>query len=153
MSKLLEQINSDLKDAMRAKEEQKRSVLRMLISAIKDKEISLRKGEDIILSEEQVLESVVQEVKKRKDSITSYEDGDRQDLADKEKSEIEMLEKYLPEQLSDEELEKIVNEVVASIGEVSQADFGKVMGQVMPRVKGKADGNQISAIVKKVLTS
>ncbi|MFA5359755.1 MAG: GatB/YqeY domain-containing protein [Patescibacteria group bacterium] len=147
MSKLLEQINQDLKEAMKSKEADLTSVLRMLISAIRNKEITLRKDGEAELSEEQVLEVISSEVKKRRDSIEAYISGGRQELADKESSEIKILEKYLPEQMSDEELEKVVKEVIAGGDE----NFGKVMGQVMAKVKGKADGGKVGEMVKKLL--
>jgi len=147
MSKLLEQININLKEAMLAKKAEIVSVLRMLIAAIRNKEITLRKDGAAELSDEQVLEVISSEVKKRRDSIEAYIQGGRQELADKESSEIKILEKYLPEQMSDEELEKVVKEVIAAGDE----NFGKVMGQVMARVKGKADGGKVGEMVKKLL--
>ncbi len=152
MQNLKEQINNDLKEAMRSREAETVSVLRMLLSAVKDREISMRKGEDVILTDEQILEVLSSEAKKRKDSISAYEQGGRADLAEKEKSEIKILEKYLPEQISDEELESIVKEIVETNGSASVRDFGKIMGAVMPRVKGKADGNKVSEAVKKALS-
>lgn len=160
MAKLLEQINQELKQAMKAKDAATLSVLRMLIAAARNKEISLRspsadggkaafvpssgRGE---LSDEQIIEVVASEIKKRKDSVAAYAQGGRQELADKESAEIKILEKYLPAQLGDEELEKIIKEIVAG----GASDFGKVMGQVMAKVKGKADGGKASALVKKLL--
>jgi uncharacterized protein YqeY len=150
---LKEKINNDIKDAMRAREAETLSVLRMLNSAIKEREISLRKGEDVSLSDEQVIQVIASEVKKRKDSVAAYEQGGRKDLSDKENNEIKILEKYLPEQMSDEELEKVVKNIVETCQwHVSLQDFGKIMGQVMPKVKGKADGNRISEMVKKILS-
>ena len=151
MTNLLDQIKVDLKEAMKAKEVLRLSVLRMIITSIRNKEISLRKGEDIILNDEQVLEVVTAEVKKRKDSIESYVSGGREDLAEIEKNEIEVLSSYLPEQLSNEALEKIVDEVIKSKSENSTVAFGAIMGEVMSRVKGKADGSTVTAIVKKKL--
>ncbi|MCK4553347.1 GatB/YqeY domain-containing protein [Candidatus Parcubacteria bacterium] len=152
MSKLQQQINNDLKQAMRNKQEQKVSVFRMLISAIKNKEIAARKGEDVSLTNEQVIQILRSEIKKRKDSITAYKQGDRYDLADKEEREIKIIEKYLPEQMSDGEIETVVREIVETHGNASvQKDFGKVMGQVMVRVKGQADGGKVSGVVKRVL--
>ncbi len=152
MPSLKEQIDNDLKQAMRNKEAETLSVLRMLLSAVKDREISLRSGEDVSLSDEQVLEVLSSEAKKRKDSISAYERGGRADLAEKEKNEIKILEKYLPEQMSDEELKNIVKEVVETHSGASLRDFGKIMGAVMPRVKGKADGNKVGEAVKKALS-
>ena len=145
---LKEQISNDLKEAMREKNELSVSVFRMLSAAIKNKEIALRKGENISLSDEQAAEVISSEIKKRRDSIAEYEKGGRQDLADKEKKEVEILEKYLPEQLSDEEIEKIAREVASSDG---SGNFGKIMGQVMAKVKGKADGVKAREIVERVL--
>jgi uncharacterized protein YqeY len=149
--KLKEKIKADLIVSMKERNAEKSSVIRMLIAGIDNKEISLRKDGEGELTDDQVSEVVGSEVKKRKDSIEAFEQGDREDLAEKEKSEIKFLEKYLPEQLSEEEVEKIVKEVIDSMGEVSQADFGKVMGQVMGRLKGKADGNMVQIAVKKLL--
>ena len=147
MAKLLEQINQNLVMAMKAKNAEETSVLRMLIAAARNKEITLRKDGQAELSDEQILEVIGSEVKKRRDSVEAYSQGGRQDLVDKENSEIKILEKYLPEQMSDEELEKIVAEIIAA----GATDFGRVMGQAMARVKGKADGGKVSEIVKKML--
>ncbi|MEI6596753.1 MAG: GatB/YqeY domain-containing protein [bacterium] len=147
MVKLLEQINQDLKQAMLAKDALSLSVLRMLIAALHNKEITLRKDGQAELSDEQVLEVISSEVKKRRDSVEAYISGGRQELADKESSEIKILEKYLPEQMSDEDLEKVVAEIMAS----GATDFGKIMGQTMARVKGKTDGGKVGEIVKKLL--
>ena len=157
MHKLQQQINNDLRQAMRNKETEIVSVLRMVVSAIKNKEIAVRKGENVCLADEQIIEVLTSEMKKRKDSIIAYEQGDRQDLADKEEKEIKIIEKYLPKQMSDEEIENVVKEIVGTHGVGTygnasvQKDFGKVMGQVMARVKGKADGGRVSEVVKKVL--
>jgi len=147
MPKLLEKINSDLKAAMIAKDAFSLSALRMLIAAARNKEITLRKDGAAELSDEQVIEVVASEIKKRKDSAEAYIAGGRQELADKENAEVELLKKYLPEQMSDVELEKVVEEVIAGGDE----NFGKVMGQVMARVKGKADGGKVGEMVKKLL--
>ncbi|MBI4778994.1 GatB/YqeY domain-containing protein [Candidatus Falkowbacteria bacterium] len=155
MAKLLEQINSDLKAAMIAKDAFSLSVLRMLIAAMRNKEITLRKDGKAELADEQVSEVIGSEVKKRRDSAEAYSRGGRPELADKENAEIKILEKYLPEQLSDEELEKVVKEIIAAAGAgnlpAGEAGFGKVMGRVMERVKGKADGGKAGDIVKKIL--
>jgi uncharacterized protein YqeY len=145
---LKEKINNDLKEAMRAKDKLTLSVLRMLNTAVKNKEIAARKGEDVFLTDEQVGEVIASEVKKRKDAIMEYEKGGRVDLADKEKKEIAILEKYLPEQASDEEIEKIAREVVSSDG---IGNFGKIMGQAMAKLKGRADGGRVGEVVKRVL--
>jgi len=145
-----EQINNDLKEAMKAKEEMVLSVLRMLTGAIRNKEISLRNGgDDVVLNDEQVIEVIASEIKKRNDSITSYLAGGRNDLADKENSEIKILEKYMPPQLSDEEITREVEEVINQVG--VGANFGQVMGQAMARLKGRADGNKVSEMVKRTI--
>lgn len=148
-----EKINNDLKDSLREKNELKTSVLRLLISAIKYKKIASGKGTDPEpLSDNEIIEVMQSELKKRKDSIESYIQGNRTDLADKEKAESEILSSYLPAQLSDEDIEVIAREVISGMGEVSQKDMGRIIGQVMPKVKGQADGGRVSAIVKKILS-
>lgn len=151
MLKLKDQIEADFKQAMKNKEADKLSVLRMLTSAIKNKEIAQRKGKDVKLTDEQVGDVLRSEIKKRQDATLAYKQGERQDLAEKEKEEITIIEKYLPKQLDDEEIKQIVKEIVDSMGEISIKDFGKVMGQAMSKVKGKADGNKVSEAVKEIL--
>lgn len=136
MSTLHNQVNEDLKNAMRNKQELELSTLRMLIAALKNKKIALGGGTNVDeLTDEQFIETVATEIKKRKDSKEAYEQGGRQDLADKEIAEIKILEKYMPAQLSDEEIEAAVKDVVSSIGEVTQADFGKSNGTGDRQVK------------------
>ena len=152
MSTFYNQLNEDLKNAMRSKQELELSTLRMLIAALKNKKIALGGGTNVEeLTDEQFIETVANEMKKRKDAKEVYEQGGRQDLADKEMAEVKILEKYMPAQLSDEEIEKTVKDIVASIGEVTPADFGKVMGQAMGKLKGKADGGKVTEMVKKFL--
>jgi len=154
MSSLIEKINQDLVAVMKSKDVETTSALRMLIAAAHNKEISLRKKGVAELSDEQIVEVVASEIKKRKDSAEAYAQGGRQELADKETAEIKILEKYLPEQLSDDELKKIIREIVASGATdlpAGEAGFGKVMGQTMARVKGKADGARVGELVKKLL--
>ena len=151
MLNLNDKILSDLKQAMIGKRKSELSVLRMLITALKNKKISLGGGGNGDLSEERIIEITAYEIKKRKDSIIAYEDGDRKDLADKEREEIKILEKYMPEQMSAQELKKEIEEIILSLGKVSAKDFGRVMGAVMPKFKGRADGNTVKAIVKEIL--
>jgi len=148
MSELVKKIEEDLKKAMIVKEAEKLSVLRMLKTAIKNKEISMRTGEEVKLSDEQVIETIKSEVKKRNDSILLYEQGARFELAEKEKNEIKILEKYLPPALSDAEIERIVKEVVL---EKENKNFGEIMKEAMVRMKGGADGGRVSRIVREVL--
>jgi len=149
MSNIEIKIKDNLKAALLAKEELVLSVLRMLLSSIRNKEISLRKGGEAELDDEQILAVIKTEVKKRKDSIESYIVGGRDDLAKKEKDEMAILEKYLPAQMDDEELEKIIKEVVATS---EDKNFGKIMGEAMAKTKGLADGERVSVLVKKALT-
>ena len=151
MSKLQEQLKGDLKGAMKSKDELTLSVLRLLLSAVSNKEISMRKEGKAELKDGEVMAVIKSEVKKRKDAIEDYIKGGRQELADKEVEEIKILEKYLPEQMSDEELEKIVRDVIAEMGEVGMSDFGKAMGAIMGKTRGQADGSKVSELVKKVL--
>jgi len=144
---LLQTIDNDLKKALKAKDADRVSVLRMLKSSIHNKEIEVGKE----LSDEEIGEVVGKETRSREESVAEYKKGNRPDLVESEEKEIEILKTYLPEQLSDNEIEKIVDEVIADTGASSLADIGKVMGQVMPKLSGKADGAKVSEIVKNKL--
>ena len=157
-----QKIQAAIKEAMRSKDELRLSVLRMLSSAMHNREIEKRtkSGKSEELAEEEITASIRSEVKKRRDSIAEFEKGGRKDLVEKESSELKILDGYLPQELSDEEIEKIVKEVIGSIGEVTPKpfdkaqgrDFGRVMGEVMKKIKGQASGDRVSDIVRKVLT-
>ncbi|OGN28683.1 MAG: hypothetical protein A3A33_01905 [Candidatus Yanofskybacteria bacterium RIFCSPLOWO2_01_FULL_49_25] len=138
---LKEQLQNDIKTAMKEGNAEKRDVLRMLASAIKNKEIEKR----VELADEQVLETISSEVKKRKESIAQFTAGNRPELAGKEADEIAILATYLPEQLGEDELKKIVTETVAQL---PTKDIGGAMKAVMAKVKGKADGALVSKLVK-----
>lgn len=145
---LQEQILNDIKDAMRAREADKLSVLRMLNASIKNKAISLRAGEAVELTDEQIQEVIASEVKKRQDSASEYAKGGRPELAEKELTEVTMIIGYLPAQMSDEELEQGVRAIV----EVAEKkDFGLLMKEVMAKYKGQADGRRVGEMIKKVL--
>ncbi len=150
---LKESIKEDLKQAVKGKREIVSSTLRLFLAALsnKEKEKKYKTGEEK-LTEEEILEIAVSEAKKRRESIKEYEKGGRQDLADKEKSELEVLAKYLPEQLSEQEIRDIVAEAVEKTEADGMKDIGKVMSQAMPKLKGKADGSQVSQIVKQLLS-
>lgn len=148
---LKQQLRDQLKQSMLAKDELRTSVLRMLISGVTYYEIN-KGGAGYEATDEDVLSVVNTQVKQRKDSIEQFEKAGRQDLADKEKKEMALLQVYLPEQMSEEEVRKLVKEAVAQVGAASPADMGKVMGALMPKVKGKADGSLVSKIVKESLT-
>jgi len=147
MNNLQEQISADLKQAMRDRNEATLSTLRLLNAALKNKTIALRQGTEVVLADEQVMEVIASEIKKRQDSVEAYTAGNRPELAAKEQTEIELLKKYLPEQASDQEIEAVVKEIMVA----GAADFGRTMGQAMARLKGKADGKRVGEIVKKVL--
>lgn len=144
---LLTTLNEDMKQAMRAKDKETLQVIRMLKASIQNEQI--KKGQD--LNDEEELTVLSREMKQRRDSLSEFEKADRTDLADKVKKEIVIVEKYLPAQLSEEEIRAIVSEAITATGATSPKEFGKVMGAVMPKVKGKADGNQVNAIVKELL--
>ncbi|MEK7651909.1 MAG: GatB/YqeY domain-containing protein [Patescibacteria group bacterium] len=144
---LKEQIDADLKAAMIAKDQTTLDTLRMLRARIKNEEIA--KGKDS--TDEDIISVLGSEVKKRKDSVTAYTQGNRPELAEKEQSEITVLQKYLPAQLSEQEVTQIITEALA--GQTFQAsEFGKAMALVMPKLKGKADGSLISKILKEKLS-
>ncbi|MFK4565832.1 GatB/YqeY domain-containing protein [Enterococcus sp. UD-01] len=144
---LLTTLNDDIKTAMKAKDKETLSVLRMLKTAIQNEQI--KAGRD--LNGEEELTVLSREMKQRRDSLAEFEKAGRDDLADKAKIEITIVEKYMPEQLSEEEIRQIVQAAIDQTGASSAKEFGKVMGAVMPKVKGKAVGNQVNAIVKELL--
>ncbi|MDO8570990.1 MAG: GatB/YqeY domain-containing protein [Candidatus Daviesbacteria bacterium] len=146
---LLDKIHSDLKDAQLAKDEIKTSVLRMLISEIRYSEIKQREGGKSELSDEEIINVVQREVKKRKEASAGFRTGGREDSALKEEKEAEILVNYLPKQLSDAELEIIINEAISKTGASQISDMGKVIGMVMGKVAGQADGGRVSALVRK----
>lgn len=143
---LFQKIEEDLKLALKSREELTVSTLRFLISAIKNQEIEKQRE----LTDEEVVQILQKQIKQRRESITAFQSGRREDLALKEKKELEILSKYLPQQLTPKELEEIVKEVIAQLGPTPK-DFGKVMGQVMAKVKGKAEGSLVSQTVKEAL--
>ena len=163
MNPLQEKINNDIKQALQNKEGLVVSVLRMVNSAIHNKEIEKRtklsKTEEDIdklkkeseLTEEEVLEVISNEAKKRKDSIEAFEKGERKDLVEKEKKELEILKKYLPEQMSEDQIKEWAKKVIDEIGATGPQDVGTVMAALMPKLKGKAEGGLVSKIVIELL--
>ena len=150
---LKERIGEDIKSAMKAKDKVRLETVRGIKKAILEKEVALRpKGQDS-LTEEQEIELLAQQAKQRRDSIEQFTKAGRDDLADKEKQELAILETYLPKQVDDSELESIVDDIIASVGATSPKDLGKVMGAAMKQLKGKADGKKIQALVKSKLSS
>lgn len=145
-------LRDELKNSMLAKNEIKTSVLRMLLSAINYYEIQ-KGGAGYEATDEDVLSVIQKEVKQHNDSIEQFKNAGRQDLVDKETKELEILKKYLPEQMSEEEIKKIVFETIAEIKPSGMQDIGKIMGALMSKVKGKADGNLVSKIVRESLAT
>lgn len=148
MSALLEKIKTDLNQALKAKKADEVSVLRFLLADLHNREIE-KKGE---LSDEDVVAGLRKQVKVRKEAIEEFKKGEREDLARKESSEVKILSKYLPQMLSPEEVEKIVDTSIEKTGAKSAQDFGKVMGEVMKTLKGQAEGNLVAELVKKKLS-
>ncbi|MFA5047934.1 MAG: GatB/YqeY domain-containing protein [Patescibacteria group bacterium] len=145
---LQQQIDETYLAAFKAKEEVAIATLRMLKAAVVNKKIEKKMAKDEALSDDDLVALVKSEVKKRQDSVVAYRAGNREDLAQKEQAEIEILSKFLPEQLPEEQVRIIV---IEAIKETGSADFGKIMGLVMAKAKGKADGQTVSKLVKEEL--
>jgi uncharacterized protein YqeY len=146
-------IQKDLNQAVKGKMEIASSTLRMLLAAISNREKEKKyKTKEEELTDEEVLEAIASEAKKRKEAIEAYSSGGRPELAEKEKKELEVLAKYLPEQLSEDEVRKIVAEAIKESGAETMKDMGKVMAQAMGKLKGRADGSLVSRIVKELLS-
>lgn len=145
---LAERLNEDMKQAMKDKDKFRLSTIRMVRASIKNYEIELRRP----LSDEELLQIVSRELKQRKDSLQDFERAGRDDLASKMKAEIEIISGYLPEQLTEEEIKAIVIQTIQETGASSKADMGKLMGALMPKVKGRADGKLVNQLVQQVLS-
>ncbi|MEK7060888.1 MAG: GatB/YqeY domain-containing protein [Patescibacteria group bacterium] len=146
-----QKLQEELKQAMLARDALKTSVLRMLLSAINYYEIQ-KGGAGYEAADEDVLAVVQKEAKQRKDSIEQFQKGQRQDLVDKETKELELLQKYLPQQMNEDQIREIVKETINQTGAKTMAEIGKVMDTLMSKVKGKADGGMVSKIVKESLS-
>jgi uncharacterized protein len=144
---LRERIENALKEAMREKAENKRDAIRMLLTALKVKEKEIKRLPD----EAETQAAISNLIKQRRDSVEQYKAGGREDLAAKEEDEIKVLQVFLPEQLSPEELEKIVDEAVSESGASSQKEMGRVMKILMPRIAGRADGKTVNELVRRRL--
>lgn len=145
----LEKIQNDLKEALKNRDDLKVSVLRMLIAALKNERISRKED----LKEEEVIEVIQKQVKMRKQAIVEYDKAGRQELKQKEEAELILLQEYLPKALGNEELQKIIEEVIIVLKAESLKDMGRVMGVVMDKVKGQAEGGQVLEMVKEKLSS
>ena len=160
------QIQNNAKEFLKSGDELASGTLRMVLASVISKEKEKRyklskedsnlKEEDLIkkseLTDEEMMGVLSSEIKKRRDAIVLYEKGNRQELADKEKKEIEILQKYLPEQIPIEELKKIVEESINKVGASEIKDMGKIMADLMPKIKGKADNSEVSKIIKELLS-
>jgi len=144
---LKEQLKSDLKDAMRAKELVKRDSIRAINTMIKQIEVDERKE----LADEDILKLIQKGIKQREESATQYKEANREDLVEKEMEQAEVFKSYLPVQLSDEELESGMKELIEQVGATSMKDMGKVMGAATKKFAGVADGKRINETVKKIL--
>ncbi len=144
-----DKINEDMKSAMRAHDTARLGTIRLLRAAVKQREID----EQIDATDAQVMEVIAKMVKQRRDSVEQYRAGGREDLAQKEQAEIDVLSSYLPQQLTEAEINAIIDEAVAAAGVTGMAGMGKVMGLVKPRVTGRADLGKVSALVKARLTA
>lgn len=144
---LLEQLTNDMKEAMKAKDKVTLGVVRMVKSSVSNEQIKL--GHDLTADEE--LAVLSREKKQRVEELESYKDADREDLAEEIQGQIDVLKRYMPEQMSEEEVVAVVKETIAEVGASSKADLGKVMGALMPKVKGKADGKLVNQTVQSLL--
>lgn len=144
---LVESLNQDMKLAMKNKDKLRLSVIRMVKSSLKNEEIN--QGSQ--LSEEQVLAVLTRELKQRRDSLQEYLKYGREDLAAPTQEEIDILLAYMPEQMGEEEIRRLVSEIIQQVGAQSKKDLGKVMGALMPKVKGRADGALVNKIVQELL--
>jgi len=145
---MLEKIKNDLNQALKDKDEVKVSVLRMLVSEIHNKQISNKSDE---ISDDEIIKVIRQQVKKIKESIEAYKQGKRDDLVKKESQELDILNKYLPQEMSQDELEKVIKEIIDGVKPQGPQDFGKVMSKAMKRLSGRVDGSKVSEVVKKLI--
>ncbi len=144
---LKEKLLDDLKTAMKEKNVNRKNAVQMVRTAI----LQIEKDKGIEVSDEQIIEIIAKEVKKRKDSLSDYEKANRQDLIDQINEEISVLEEYLPKQLTDEELEEDVKKIIQEVGATTIKDMGKVMKEAKAKVGAKADGKRINEVVRKIL--
>ncbi len=144
---LKEQLTDDLKDAMRQRDALRRSTIRFLLSAIHNDEIARQTD----LDEAGVIQVLTKQAQQRRDSIESFKGADRQDLVDKEQSELDIIAAYLPEQMPEDEVKALVQQALADSGATGPQDMGKVMKELMPKTRGKADGKMVSSLVNEAL--
>jgi hypothetical protein len=144
---LIATIEDELKDAMKARDAERRDALRLILNALKNSEKELQRP----LSDDEELQVLQRERKRRIEAAEAFRAGGREEQAAAEETELEILEEFMPEPLSEDEIEEIVDDVIAEVGATSMADLGRVMADVMPQVAGRADGSQVSQIVREKL--
>ena len=144
---LIEEIDDELKDAMRARDAERRDTLRLILNALKNSQKELQRP----LSEEEELQVLQRERKRRVEAAEAFRGGGREEQAEAEERELDVLEEFMPEPLSEDEVEDIVDDVIAEVGATSMADLGRVMADVMPQIAGRADGSQVSQVVREKL--
>jgi uncharacterized protein YqeY len=144
---LIEEIEGELRDAMRARDAERRDALRLILNSLKSSEKELQRP----LTEDEELQVLQRERKRRLEAAEAFRSGGREEQALAEENELEILEEFMPEPLSEDQIEEIVDDVIAEVGATSMADLGRVMADVMPQVAGRADGSQVSQIVREKL--
>ena len=144
---MLKLLQDEMKKAMKAKDKVRLSTIRMLISAVKNEAIAKKQE----LATEDIIAVIQREIKQRRNAIEDFRKGERDDLVRENEAEIAVLEEFLPKQLSDEEIETLARQIANEVNAATLKDLGKVMGKIMPLVKGKADGTRVQTIVKKIL--
>lgn len=144
---LKEQLSDDLKNAMRQGDALRRTTIRFVLSAIHNDEIARQKD----LDEDGVIQVLTKQAQQRRDSIEAFQDANRQDLADKEQAELEIIAAYLPERMTEDEVREVVRQVLSDSGASGPQDMSKVMGRLMPKVRGRADGKMVSTMVNEML--
>ena len=144
---LIEEIEDELKDAMKARDAERRDALRLILNALKNTEKDLQRP----LSEEEGLQVLQRERKRRVEAAEAFRTGGREEQAEAEERELEILEEFMPEPLSEDEIEEIVDDAIAEVGATSMADLGRVMADVMPQTAGRADGSVVSQMVREKL--
>ncbi|RYL90396.1 GatB/YqeY domain-containing protein [Sporolactobacillus sp. Y61] len=144
---LVDRLTADMKQAMKARDKDRLTVIRMIKTSLHNESIRRRKE----LSDEEALSVLTHELKQRKDSLQEFKKAERQDLIDEVRKEIAIVQSYMPEQLSENEVNSIVDQVISEVGAVSKTEIGKVMKAIMPKVKGRADGSLINRLVRSKL--
>ena len=143
----IETIDQEVKEAMKARDAERRDALRLILNALKNSEKELQRT----LSEDEELQVLQRERKRRVEAAEAFRTGGREEQAEAEERELEVLEEFMPEPLSEDEIDEIVDDVIAEVGATSMADLGRVMADVMPQIAGRADGSQVSQIVREKL--